>query len=92
MRGTVRAAAAALLVALTTLVLLGPGAATPGTVAVAVLTVVLAVLARTGARSLRPVHVHGPARPLGDATPPPRAGRATDPAHHPLRPRAPGQA
>lgn len=85
-------ALAAVLAALAALPVLTPGAAAPGSFALVVLAFALAALTRTGARCLQPAHVRVPARTPGGATPPSRAGTATDPVHHPLRPRAPGQA
>lgn len=73
--------------------LLATGAETPGAVtalAVVALTAVLALLvAGTDLLATRSPVVVRLAR--GDV-PPELTGRATDPTHHPLRPRAPGQA
>ncbi|MBI4939974.1 MAG: hypothetical protein HY830_04440 [Actinobacteria bacterium] len=85
-------ALAAVLTVLAVLPALTPGAAAPGSFALAVLAFALAALTRTGVQRLQPAHTRGPARAPGGATPPSRPGTATDPVHHPLRPRAPGQA
>jgi hypothetical protein len=82
----------ALLAVLSPLVLLTAGEAS-ATVGLAVVTLVLAALARlgeNGALLSARVAVAGP--PTRDEAPPVLAGRVTDRVHHPLRPRAPGPA
>jgi hypothetical protein len=63
-----------------------PGAVTVALVALAVVAVVLVVVARDVVAS-RSVVV---GRASAYETPRIMAGRVTDPAHHPVRPRAPG--
>ena len=71
--------------------LLSTGAETSGTVTLAVVTLALSALARSGTGAV-PVLVRtrtlAPA--TADAAPVVLADRVTDPVHHPLRPRAPG--
>jgi hypothetical protein len=63
------------------------------TPAVAALVLALAALLVLAPRSLsRAACAHLATAPIGDAPPLVLPGRATDPVHHPLRPRAPGNA
>ena len=66
---------------------------TPAGIGLAVVALALAALVRfrtfAGALSARPTT---PAYAAGREAPPLLSGRATDPVHHPLRPRAPGTA
>ncbi|WP_088286639.1 hypothetical protein [Kineosporia sp. A_224] len=83
----------AVLAVLSALPALTPGPAVPAAAALAVLALALVGLTHAATRSVVPVQAapaRGRAR-AGDAVPS-RAGTATDPVHHPLRPRAPGQA
>ena len=66
---------------------LGTGVETSALLLVVALALVaLAAVASTGTFALTPVPVRVDVR----RTPPVLATRATDPVHHPLRPRAPG--
>ena len=73
--------------------LLTAGADVPAAVTLVALLLVFAALVRlrVGAMVLVVNRDH-PTRPTRDEARPLRPGRATDPAHHPLRPRAPGRA
>ena len=94
-----RMAFALLAVACAVLVVLAPSllmtaAAESGALTFALVTVALAAMVRLGFRS---VALAGTGAgcvtcSIGDAVPPVPTGRATDPQHHPLRPRAPGMA
>jgi hypothetical protein len=70
-----------------------PPADGTATVSVAVVALVFAAVVRLGDHGVVLLAQQLVTRPpTADATPPVLAGRITDPAHHPLRPRAPGLA
>ncbi len=69
------------------------GAGTPAAVSIAALAMALTLLSSVRSRRVAVVAgAGGPTYPSGTDAPPVLAGRATDPVHHPLRPRAPGRA
>lgn len=65
-----------------------------GALTLALVTLALAALVRLDLRSIALAGAGGSGTtcPTRDDTPTAPAGRVTDPAHHPLRPRAPGTA
>jgi hypothetical protein len=72
--------------------LLAVGTSLPMAVSLAAVVMVLTVAVTRRASSLVPVTVAaGPLHPRRDQASPFRAGRPTDPIHHPQRPRAPGR-
>jgi hypothetical protein len=65
----------------------------PAAVTLTVLALAFAAVVRLGSRSMVLVVSAGDStHPTGDEARPVLTGRATDPVHHPLRPRAPGLA